>query len=100
MGSTLVSIHMHIIFSCKNRQPFLVSDIRERAHEYLGGTARGLETKPVMVGGIEDHTHLLLGLKATQAPSNIVRELKKSSSEWMKDFNQNSAGRMDMRCTR
>ncbi len=61
-------------------------------HEYLGGTARGLGAFPQEIGGIEDHVHLLIGLKSTHCIADFMRELKKSASAWvhetigMKDF--------------
>lgn len=87
MGSTLVCIHHHVIFSCKNRLPILADELLVKTHEYLGGCARGLGVKPVMIGGVADHVHLLLGMKATHAPSDIMREIKKVSSDWGKGFN-------------
>jgi REP element-mobilizing transposase RayT len=82
MGSTYHSIHFHLVFSTKNREPFIRADWRARLHEYLGGTVKGLGGVPEAVGGVEDHVHLLISLKTTAAPAEIVRELKKASSVW------------------
>ncbi len=53
---------------------------RDRLHEYLGGTVRGLGGVAEIVGGVEDHVHLLLSLKTIHAPASIVAEIKKASS--------------------
>jgi hypothetical protein len=54
-------------------------------HEYLGGTVNGLKGVAQGVGGVSDHVHLLVGLKATHCLADFMRELKKSSSAWVHD---------------
>ena len=83
--STFTSLHYHITFSTKLRKPWIADGWINRLHEYIGGTIRGLDGVPEAVGGIEDHVHLLVGLKATHRLSDFMRELKKSSSEWVHD---------------
>jgi putative transposase len=58
---------------------------RPRLHEYLGGTVAGLKGFPQGVGGVVDHVHLLVGLKATHCVADFMRELKKTSSAWVHD---------------
>lgn len=82
MGSTFLSLHYHIVFSTKERRPFIKSDWRPRLHEYLGGTVRGLGGVPEIVGGVENHVHLLIGMRATHRLSDFMQELKKASSIW------------------
>ena len=55
----------------------------KRLHEYLGGIVKRLDGFPQGIGGIEDHVHLLVGLKTTHRISDFMRELKKSASEWV-----------------
>src|SRR6185369_9776590 len=54
MGSTFLSLHYHIVFSTKDRQPLIRVDWRPRLHEYLGGTVRGLDGIPEVIGGVQD----------------------------------------------
>ena len=61
----------------------LRAEWRSRLHEYLGGTIRGLGGVAEKVGGVEDHVHLLVSLRTTHALADIVRELKKASSNWI-----------------
>ncbi|HEX5221910.1 MAG TPA: IS200/IS605 family transposase [Verrucomicrobiae bacterium] len=82
MGSTFLSLHYHIVFSTKERRPFIKPAWRTHLHEYLGGTIRGWGGVPKMVGGVEDHVHLLVGLRATHCLANFMQELKKASSVW------------------
>src|SRR5687767_13287442 len=65
MGSTYLSLHYHIVFSTKERRPLIGADWRPRLHEYVGGTVRGLGGVAETIGGVENHVHLLVGLKAT-----------------------------------
>ena len=82
MASTYLSLHYHLVFSTKNRTPWIRADIRARLHDYLGGTVNGLNGYTQIVGGVDDHVHLLVGLKATHSLSDFMRELKKASSIW------------------
>ena len=81
--ATFTSLHYHIIFSTKYRKPWVQDAWIARLHEYMGGTIRGLDGVPESVGGIADHVHLLVGLKTTHRLCDFMRELKKSTSEWV-----------------
>ena len=83
MSSTYLSLHYHLVFGTKNREPWIAPQWRPRLHEYLGGTIRGLSGSAEIVGGVADHVHLLVALKATHCLADFVRELKKASSVWV-----------------
>lgn len=83
MPSTYLSLHYHLVFGTKNREPLVAPAWRSRLHDYLGGTIRGLGGFPEGVGGTADHVHLLVGLKATHCLADVMRELKKASSAWV-----------------
>ena len=83
MGSTYLSLHYHLVFATKERRPFIRPEWRNRLHDYLGGTVRGLGAFSRMVGGVEDHVHLLIDLRATHCLADFMRELKKGSSAWV-----------------
>jgi REP element-mobilizing transposase RayT len=85
MPSTHISLRYHIIFSTKGRFPFIANGWRARLHEYLGGCIRTFGGVPLQVGGVADHVHLLVGLKAIHAPADLVREVKKSSTSWVRE---------------
>jgi putative transposase len=85
MASTYLSLHYHVVFSTKNREPLIRPTWKPQLHEYLGGTVRGLGGVPGEIGGVADHVHLLFGLKATHCLADVMRELKKASSAWMHD---------------
>ncbi len=83
MSSTYLALNAHIIFSTKGRTPNLINlnDI----HAYMGGIVRTLGAIPVQVGGVEDHVHLLIGFKATHSIANIVQEVKKRSTQFIRE---------------
>lgn len=91
MGSTFLSLNYHIVFSTKERHPWIDSAWRPRLHQYLGGTIRGLDGVPLAVGGVEDHVHLLVGLKATHTLADFVREVKKAATAWVREERLESA---------
>ncbi len=85
MANTFTSLHCHIVFSTKNREPWLRRDMEERVWAYLGGTTRENRMKALCVGGIEDHIHILLGLPPVISVSDAVKRIKADSSAWVKE---------------
>ena len=85
MSNTYTSLNYHIVFSTKNREPWLKEDIRERLWPYLGGIARENGMKALEIGGVADHVHLLLSIPASMALSKAVQLIKGGSSHWMKE---------------
>ena len=83
MANTYTSLHYHVVFSTKNRQPWIRPDIQPRLWEYLGGIARQNAMKSLQVGGTEDHVHLVLAIPATLAVSKALQLLKGASSKWI-----------------
>ena len=63
MGSTFFSLHYHIVFSTKERRPLIKTEWRPRLHAYLGGIIREINGVAEIVGGVEDHIHLLASLR-------------------------------------
>ena len=86
MPQSLARVLVHLVFSTKNREPFIRPEHRERLFGYLGGTLNALQCPTVTVGGMPDHVHLLFGLSRTLSISQVVEEVKKESSKWAKDI--------------
>ena len=76
MPATYCSLHYHAVFSTRDRYPVITRDWRDSLHAYLGGIAKTLGGVPIAIGGIEDHAHVLMGLRATQAIANVMRDVK------------------------
>ena len=85
MAQSLARILLHIVFSTKDRQPFLRDrELREETHRYLGGILTNLHCQPLITGGVEDHVHLLLAFSRTETVADVVKELKRASNVWLK----------------
>jgi REP element-mobilizing transposase RayT len=84
MPQSLAHVLIHTIFSTKNRQPFIDDNIAPELYDYLGGTCHKLGCTPLKVGGYNDHIHILCGLSRTIAIMDLMEEVKKRSSKWIK----------------
>ena len=86
MPQSLSRMVVHLVFSTKNREPFLrKTELRNRLHAYMSGILQELHSESILINGVEDHVHVLCNLSRTLSLAKLVEELKKSSSKWMKD---------------
>ena len=83
MSSTHLSLHYHVVFGTKHQRPLIAADWRSRLHAYLGGAAKTLDIIPEAIGGVAEHVHLLLGMRATHRLADVMPDLKRSSSAWV-----------------
>ena len=83
MSATHLSLHCHIVFSTKLRKACIHPSWKERLYSYMGGTLRGLGCVCEEIGGTSDHVHELVSFRANHRLSDVVRELKCSSSKWV-----------------
>jgi putative transposase len=85
MPQSLANILVHTIFSTKDRRSFFRDkELRDELHRYLTGILTNLECSPIIVGGAEDHVHLFNCLSRTSNAAEMVKELKRGSSLWLK----------------
>ncbi len=90
MPQSLAKILIHTVFSTKDRRPFLGDrPLREELHRCLGGILGNLKCQPIIMGGVEDHVHLLFSLSRTSEPAAMVKEVKRGSSLWLKTKSSN-----------
>lgn len=87
MPGTHHQLLYHLIFSTKGRRPYLQPETRQIIFEYLGGTTKGLDGIPLIIGGWLDHVHLLVKLTTQHRLSDFMRDLKAGTS---KHFNNTS----------
>ena len=80
---SFISVHVHCVWTTKNRDPSLHSKLRERLWPYLGGIARENKMKALAIGGAADHVHIVLSLPATLSVAKMVQLLKGNSSKWI-----------------
>ena len=85
MSQSLSKMWCHLIFSTKDRYAFLSDKgIREQTHAYLAGILRKHDCPTLLVGGVSDHVHSLFALSKNRSLADIVYEVKRSSSKWIK----------------
>ena len=78
-----VSSYYHCVFSTKERQPLISTELRERLWPFLGGIARHNHMKAIEVGGMPDHVHILLSLPSTLSIAKALQLIKGGSSKWV-----------------
>jgi putative transposase len=85
MSQSLSKILVHAVFSTKDRRPFLRNRVlREELYKYLGGILNHHDCQPIIIGGVEDHVHVLSSLSRTWEAAEMIKEMKRSSSLWLK----------------
>jgi putative transposase len=85
MPQSLANVLLHVIFSTKNREPFLENlEFRKAVHAYLTGTLKNLECPALTVDGVADHVHILCLLSRKITIADLVEETKVASSKWIK----------------
>jgi REP-associated tyrosine transposase len=92
MRWVLGSVILHIIFSTKNREPWLDSDVRHRMHAYLATICRDVDADFVRVGGVADHVHIVTTLARTLSQAQLIEQIKKASSKWIKTLDARYRG--------
>jgi putative transposase len=86
MPQSLSAVYIHLVFSTKNRVPWLTDrDLRERLYAELGGISKRLECAPILTGGVEDHVHHLVWFSRTISQAEWIKELKRASNKWLKE---------------
>ena len=86
MPQSLARVVLHVVFSTKNRVPFLKNPkLRARLHAYMAGVLQNIGCEPILINGVEDHVHILCNLARTVTIAGLVEEAKKSPSKWMKE---------------
>ena len=83
MPHTFASLLVHVVFSTKNREPYLSAELPGRLFPYMGGIVRELKGTALIVNGPADHVHLLLSMPATVSVADLLRVLKTNSCRWV-----------------
>jgi putative transposase len=77
---TYTQLYVQLVFAVKNRDAVLKSNIRSRVFEYLSGIATQMNHKSIIINGVADHVHILLGLNPVKSISDTVHDMKRNSS--------------------
>ncbi len=84
MPQSLSSILIHLIFSTKNREPFITPEIELELHPYLATIFRALKSPSLAINGTTDHVHILFSLARVIAIADLLEEVKTETSKWLK----------------
>src|SRR5712664_2724143 len=84
MAQSLSSILIHLVFSTKNREPFITPAIETELHPYMAKIFRELKSPSLTIDVTSDHVHILFSLARVIAPADLVEEVKTSTSKWIK----------------
>ena len=84
MPQSLSSILIHLVFSTKNREPFITPEIETELHRYLAKIFRELKSPSLAIDGTNDHLHILFSLGRVIKVADLVEEVKTESSKWIK----------------
>jgi len=86
MPQSLSVVYLHLVFSTKDRRPLLRDEnIRTQCHAYLGEVSKRLDCPSLLVGGVEDHVHMVARFGRTITQAEWVKELKRVSNQWLKE---------------
>jgi len=88
MSQSLSKILLHVVFSTKNRKPWISESLQPQLHAYLAGACRTMGSDAIRVGGTDNHVHIACTLSRTLTVSRLLETIKKSSSQWIKKQDQ------------
>ena len=83
MPNSYVNLVYHLVFSTKERRPWLKEEWRQRIHDYLGGVIKGEGGQPIQIGGVDDHVHVLTRLRQDRAVCDVLQRVKADTTGWI-----------------
>jgi len=85
MANTYTQIHIQTVFSVQNRECIILKSWKDELYKYIAGIVQNNNHKLLAINGIPDHVHLLFGLRPTQSLSDLMQDIKGSSSKWINE---------------
>jgi putative transposase len=85
MANTYSQIYIQIVFAVKGRENLISKSHRTELHQYITGIVNNHHQKMLSIFAMPDHIHLLVALKPSTAISDLVRDIKSSSSKFIND---------------
>ncbi len=85
MPGTFSQIYIQIVFTVQGRQNFIHKEWKDDLHKYISGIITGKNQKAIIVNGMPDHIHAFVGLKPAMRISDLVRDIKNNSSNFIND---------------
>ncbi len=85
MSGTFSQIYIQVIFAVKGRQNLINKEWKDELHKYIAGIVKGKNQKSIIVNGMPDHIHAFIGLRPSMAISDIVRDIKNNSTNFINE---------------
>ena len=85
MPNTYSQIYIHFVFAVQSRDALIDAQWRESLYQYIGGIVRKRKQHAVAIGGIHDHVHLLVSMNPTISPSDLIADVKRTTSKWINE---------------
>jgi putative transposase len=92
MPQSLANLYVHLIFSTKERLPVISNEVRPDLHSYMATVLANLNSPATLINSVEDHVHILFNMGRTVTLAQVVEDVKKSSSKWIKTQSSKLAG--------
>jgi putative transposase len=83
MSGTFSQLYVQVVFAVKGRENLIRREYREGLYEYIAGIVKGKGQKLIIINGVGDHVHLFVGLKPSISISDLVRDVKNNSSNFI-----------------
>ena len=83
MANTYTQIHIQLVFAVQHRYNLITPELKEPLNKYITGIIKNNGHKLLIINGMPDHIHILLGLRPIQSISNLVKAIKQDSSKWI-----------------
>ena len=94
MPNTYTQIHIQFVFAVKYRQGLIKKGWKDDLYKYITGIIQSQGHKLLAINGVEDHIHILIGLRPKQSISDLMQDVKGGSSKWIND-NKFTLGRFE-----
>ncbi|GHT60928.1 IS200/IS605 family transposase [Bacteroidia bacterium] len=85
MANTYTQIHIHAVFAVQNRLSLIQKQWQDELYKYITGIITNNGHKLLQIGGMSDHVHVLFGMRPTQSLSDLMKDIKGSSSKWINE---------------
>ena len=85
MPNTYIQIHIHFVFAVKFRQYLIQNNWKEELYKYISGIIQNNNHKLIIINGMPDHIHILIGMRPTQSISDLMKDVKQFSSKWINE---------------
>lgn len=85
MAGTFSQLYIQIVFAVKGRENLISKTWKDELNKYISGIIKSKEQKPIIVNGMPDHIHVFIGLRPSMAISDLVRDIKNNSSNFINE---------------